>query len=906
MKIEQIQIDGFGGYQDYRLEGFQPGLNVIFGPNEAGKTTLFEFIRRVLFGFPDRRSADNDYQLSAYKAAVSGGALFCRLESGHELVIRRRSGPHGGPLTVESGGEILEGKDALDRWFHVSAEFFNNVYAFSLDEIQSLQSLNGDEIRGRIYGAGLGFGKTSPAEIKKFFSNAAAEFCGASGRPARQLLAIGRNLGEIRDRLRQCRQELPQYEQLLATVADLEEKTRQLETRSLQLQQQHTQLELRRRLYRDWVDGEALRQQLAALPDEPLAEDAISRLEKLQAAVDAAKQAAAGSDVERQLADDARKRFTPDRTMLDAAVAIRELQRQLPLYEKTVAELRELQTLRTAAATRSQQLRTELGPQFASLDPAAFSCDLLRRQRSDAIRGELTAADDEVKSLERQRQVEDETRRRMQLERQGTAAKGGLPGWLPAAFLLVVGILAGILAMTVAWWAGTLAGVVGLVMALPMFRRSGPAAVHSEPTLSNLAAELAAAEQRRQDARSAWTALLRELRWPETVTPESFSDVVARLERCRDAQTEEDDLTRRHTAAEEQRQTIAAWLPPLLPLLAPADRNAALPAAVAVLGHRLDQEEQQARQREQTEQNWNVADRRSRNAAAESTAAQSRLTEFLQSCGATDAEDLRRRSAQRQERLRLQSRLDEQLRQMRKLAGTGDVFTQLLREMAQLDPAALEAEMSALAAERDENRQQLSRQTEQLGMVKNQLTTLASHDDLRNLRQQEEAVIDRLRVAAEEWRVNRTAAAIFEAVLQEYENKRQPGVMHQAETVLRQITAGRLENVYRSFENNGVLVRTAAGEALEVGKLSRGSREELFLALRLGLIAEYETARTEPLPVIMDDALVNFDDPRRLAAIAALQTFAAGRQVLALTCHRRTLDEYLTAGAHGIELKGKR
>jgi len=53
----------------------------------------------------------------------------------------------------------------------------------------------------------------------------------------------------------------------------------------------------------------------------------------------------------------------------------------------------------------------------------------------------------------------------------------------------------------------------------------------------------------------------------------------------------------------------------------------------------------------------------------------------------------------------------------------------------------------------------------------------------------------------------------------------------------------------------------------------------------------------------MDDVLVNFDDIRRRAAIAALAAFATGRQVLALTCHRHTADDYRAAGANVIELE---
>jgi hypothetical protein len=77
------------------------------------------------------------------------------------------------------------------------------------------------------------------------------------------------------------------------------------------------------------------------------------------------------------------------------------------------------------------------------------------------------------------------------------------------------------------------------------------------------------------------------------------------------------------------------------------------------------------------------------------------------------------------------------------------------------------------------------------------------------------------------------------------------------------------------------------GRRFPAPSLSRGTRGQMYLALRLALAADY-ARRAEPLPVILDDVLVTFDDRRQEAALAALADFARqGPQVLLLTCHRR-------------------
>ena len=54
MQLREIHIDGFGVFHNKLVTGLKPGLNIVYGKNEFGKTTLLEFIRRVLFGFPTK------------------------------------------------------------------------------------------------------------------------------------------------------------------------------------------------------------------------------------------------------------------------------------------------------------------------------------------------------------------------------------------------------------------------------------------------------------------------------------------------------------------------------------------------------------------------------------------------------------------------------------------------------------------------------------------------------------------------------------------------------------------------------------------------------------------------------------------------------------------------------------
>ena len=102
---------------------------------------------------------------------------------------------------------------------------------------------------------------------------------------------------------------------------------------------------------------------------------------------------------------------------------------------------------------------------------------------------------------------------------------------------------------------------------------------------------------------------------------------------------------------------------------------------------------------------------------------------------------------------------------------------------------------------------------------------------------------------------------------------------------LQRLTGGRYTRVWTPLGKHCLNVDDAQGASLGVELLSSGAREQLFLALRLALVAAY-ARRGVVLPLVLDDVLVNFDVVRAKAAAMVLRDFARqGRQVLVFTCH---------------------
>jgi uncharacterized protein YhaN len=131
-------------------------------------------------------------------------------------------------------------------------------------------------------------------------------------------------------------------------------------------------------------------------------------------------------------------------------------------------------------------------------------------------------------------------------------------------------------------------------------------------------------------------------------------------------------------------------------------------------------------------------------------------------------------------------------------------------------------------------------------------------------------------------------------VADRYARDNQPAILQYTSDLLARITAGRHVRVVAQPETRTLAALGRDGQLRLPAELSSGTREQLFLALRLAYVLDY-CDRCEPLPVVMDDVLVNFDDTRAAAALAALRDLGRSTQVILLTCHRRWLDLAPTA-----------
>ena len=165
--------------------------------------------------------------------------------------------------------------------------------------------------------------------------------------------------------------------------------------------------------------------------------------------------------------------------------------------------------------------------------------------------------------------------------------------------------------------------------------------------------------------------------------------------------------------------------------------------------------------------------------------------------------------------------------------------------------------------------------------------------ELADVEQQLAAQLDRRRL------LERTGLLLEETRLS-VARDHQPPVLRDASHWLTRLTDGRHTSITTTIDEARLEVHDADGGVWKPERLSRGTREQVFLALRLALVRDLQRHGVQ-LPLVMDDALVNFDDDRARAAARVLVEFVSDqpgeRQMLVFTCHAHVAEIFAEAQA---------
>ena len=419
------------------------------------------------------------------------------------------------------------------------------------------------------------------------------------------------------------------------------------------------------------------------------------------------------------------------------------------------------------------------------------------------------------------------------------------------------------------------------------------------------AVEHAAAEATELESLLEWRDWLRARGLNETLTADTMTTFLTRVELTRSSLAESRRMADRVAAIEHDIDEFRERVEPLAVRhgikLEPADQRQ-LAAAADDLIKSLDEtrtsvtdRERAKEQEKESRQRLERQDERLKQVALE-------IDALLTAGGAADAEDFRRRVRMHEDRQELERQRDEHLRSLERISGPSDKFDAFRKSLANSDPGQLAEESERLSDRQTEVDAQCNALREERGGIDNELAQLTGEEESSVLRIRRNTLLEQLHEQAREWSRLTIAESLLEKTRHKFERERQPSVIRHAQEFFSTVTGQRYTGLYAPLGEQTISVTDATGGSRQPSELSRGTREQLYLALRFGLIREFGE-HAERLPVVVDEALVNFDPERARLAAASFAGLSETNQVLVFTCHPATAETFAkSAGAQVVDI----
>ncbi len=182
--------------------------------------------------------------------------------------------------------------------------------------------------------------------------------------------------------------------------------------------------------------------------------------------------------------------------------------------------------------------------------------------------------------------------------------------------------------------------------------------------------------------------------------------------------------------------------------------------------------------------------------------------------------------------------------------------------------------------------------SESIGRKRNELDRMDGSSKAADLAEALQCSITKIRRLTERYIRIKLASKILREETERYRAENQDPVLKIAGRYFMELTMGSFTALRTDIDDHGGLVLEAIrsnSNSLHVEAMSSGTRDQLYLALRLATL-EWRIASSEPMPFIVDDILINFDDWRSAATIKALSSLGEKTQVILFTHHKQIVE----------------
>lgn len=275
MKLVKLQIYGFGKHENIEIK-LSDGINVFFGENEVGKTTIQQFILHILFGFPQRNAQLLRYEPKS--SATYGGKVEIIDDQGQLVTIERVKGKASGEVTVYYPDGTRGGERELSSILHAySRSDFEAIFSFSLLQLQGFEKMTEEELTKTLLSSG-----TTGIDTLAIVENQFIKDMGELFKPTGRKPLINQKIEELRELETAYKHQLEEVGKYEPAIKRLNE----IETIVEELDQQEKEISQQLQRYMEWKQLKPLKEtemdlnlELDLVKEQTFPSDGIRRFE---------------------------------------------------------------------------------------------------------------------------------------------------------------------------------------------------------------------------------------------------------------------------------------------------------------------------------------------------------------------------------------------------------------------------------------------------------------------------------------------------------------------------------------------------------------------------------------------------------------------------------------------------
>jgi uncharacterized protein YhaN len=224
--------------------------------------------------------------------------------------------------------------------------------------------------------------------------------------------------------------------------------------------------------------------------------------------------------------------------------------------------------------------------------------------------------------------------------------------------------------------------------------------------------------------------------------------------------------------------------------------------------------------------------------------------------------------------------------------GDGAPIEQLRARVLGLDPSAARARLFELDTSIAALEEEIGALDQQLGRLKAGADRLLSAPFAVEVAEDVESELGNARTLLRRYVEVKLSLTMISREVERHRQKHQDPLLARASLLFSRLTLGRYTGLQVELDERDEPFLCAlhkTGKTVRVSGLSDGTRDQLYLALRVASIERF-CAQSSALPLVLDDAFIHFDDARAEAALQVLGELCEKTQVLFFTHHARMIE----------------